>query len=56
MPAMSKKHFRYRLGKIEIEADENNKHVICWANISTIMYWVIRLALTAAFIYKMLLQ
>lgn len=38
-----KKPFRYKLGKTEIEADESNKHAIRWANINTVMYWVLRI-------------
>jgi hypothetical protein len=38
-----KKPFRYKVGKTEIECDENNKHGVRLAYINTIMYWLIRL-------------
>ncbi len=38
-----KKPFRYKIGKIEIEADQSNKHAVRLANITTVMYWLVRI-------------
>jgi hypothetical protein len=39
----SKKHFRYKKGRTEIESDGNNKAAIRLAYLNTILYWLVRL-------------
>ena len=56
----SKKPSPYKIGKIESELDESNKHSVRLAYINTIMYWIVRLIIvltsgtTVAFLIKVL--
>lgn len=56
----SKKPIPYKIGKIESELDESNKHSVRLAYINTIMFWIVRLIIvltsgtTAAFLLKVL--
>jgi hypothetical protein len=54
----SKKPSPYKIGKIESELDESNKHSVRLAYINTIMFWIIKLIVVlttaAAFLIKVL--
>lgn len=48
------KYFRYKKGRTEIVTNTDNRRAIRLAYINTLFYWLIRILITAAFIFKML--
>jgi hypothetical protein len=48
------KCFRYKKGRTEIVSNDNNREAIRLAYINTFFYWLLRILITAAFIFKIL--
>jgi hypothetical protein len=50
------KYFRYKKGRTEIVSnnDDSNRRAIRLAYINTFFYWLVRILITSAFIFKIL--